>query len=352
MGAVRRVWYDGPRAVAGTTQTAPIRTLAKIVVAFLLPWIVLELGLRIVGYHAPDNRARVLLFPKFPAFYQPDVDLAWTLEPDLEWKGRELVQPFTTNRDGHRATSEGEDEPAVDCIGNSSTFGYGSTNENTYPAVLARLLGEPVRNLGVPGYTSQSARIIAERATDPAPVTLVMTGFNDHFPAYRTARQELWIRRAAYACFASRVCAWMFDRLARPRSETRPPLVEFQPSVPPDDYRANLVETVRTLRAKGSEPILLVYPPILSDEATRAGVAEHWKHPRHLVDANVDAHPIYQEITREVGRAEGVRVVDFEPVFEAAGNETLHIDWVHPNDEGYRRMAETLVAPVREALGR
>ncbi|MDG2308239.1 MAG: GDSL-type esterase/lipase family protein [Candidatus Binatia bacterium] len=329
-----------------------MRTLAKLVTAFLLPWIVLELVLRLVGYHAPDNRDRVLLFPKFPAFYQPDRDLAWTLRPHLEWKGRELVQPFSTNEAGNRFTSEGEEKPTVDCIGDSTTFGYGSVNGRTYPAALARLLGEPVRNLGVPGYTSQSARLLAERNDDPAPVTLVMTGFNDHFPAYQTAEEELWVRRGAYACFASRVCATMFDYLAQPRADTRPPLVDFTPSISPVQYRDNLVATVRTLREKGSEPVLLVYPPILSDEDTRAGVASHWKHPRALVDANIDAHPVYQEITREVAAAEDVALVDLLPVFDSGGNETLHIDWVHPNDAGYQVIAETLVGPVRAALGR
>lgn len=327
-----------------------MRTLAKLVAAFLLPWVALELVLRLVGYHAPDNRDRVLLFPSFPAFYQPDRELGWTLRPNLHWTERDMVEPFHTNASGHRTTSVGEDTPAVDCIGDSSTFGYGSKDGATYPAVLARLLQEPVRNLGVPGYTSQSARLVARERDDPAPVTVIMVGFNDHFPAYRTAESELWIRRAAHACFASRVCALMFDYLARPRADTRPPLVEFTPSVPPDAFRRNLTEAVRTLRDKGSEPILLVYPPILSDEDTRAGVASFWKHPRPLVDANIDSHPEYQRLTREVGEAEGVLVVDLEPVFEAAGNETLHIDWVHPNDRGYRKIAEAIVEPVRRLL--
>ncbi len=329
-----------------------LRTVSKLVAAFLLPWILLELGLRLVGYHAPDNRAGVLLFPNFPAFYQPDRELGWALLPDLEWRGRELVQPFSTDPAGHRRTPGPEGPPRVDCVGDSSTFGYGSRDDDTYPAVLARLLDAPVRNLGVPGYTAQSARLLAERTPDPAPVTLVMVGFNDHFPAYRSAEEELWIRRLSYGCFASRVCALLFDLLAQPRSQTRPRLVEYRPSVAPDQFRDDLTRAIRTLRERGSEPILLVYPPILSDEQTRADVAAHWKHPRALVDANVDAHPVYQTITREVGRSENVEVVDFVPPFEAGDNAALHIDWVHPNDEGYRRMATLLVEPVGRAFAR
>lgn len=334
-------------------RSRPLRALSRLVAALLLPWIALELGARLVGYHAPDNRARVLLFPKFPAFYQPDRDLAWKFRPNLDWTGRDFVQPFSTDGAGRRTTPGGGDgDTAVDCIGNSSTFGYGSRDRNTYPAVLAQLLGAPVRNLGVPGYTSLSARLVAEQLRHPAPVSVVMTGFNDHFPSYRTAREELWIRRAAYTCFASRVCAFLFDHLARPRADTRPPLVEFTPAVFPEEYRENLVATVRSLRAAGSEPILLVYPPLLADEGTRAAVAAHWKHPRALVYANIDAHPTYQEITREVGRSEHVEVVDLARVFATRGNEALHIDWVHPNDAGYRLIARTLLGPVRRALAR
>jgi lysophospholipase L1-like esterase len=335
-----------------------MKTLAKAGVALLLPWIVLELGLRIAGYHAPDNRSRTLLFPRFPAFYEPDRDLAWKLRPNVAWQARDFVEPFTTDGEGHRSTpqpGESVDAPRVDFIGDSSTFGYGSLDASTFPAVLARLAAEAgapvrVRNLGVPGYNAQSARLIAESVDEPADVTLVMVGFNDHFPANRSAAEDLWIRRAAYACFASRVCALLFDHLAEPRAAKQTPPTEYRPAVSPDEYREQLGETVRALRERGSEPILLVYPSILSDEKTRAAVASYWKHPRALVDANVEAHPRYQQITREVAAAEDVRLVDLAEIFEAAGNESLHIDWVHPNDAGYRLIAQSILPELQAAL--
>lgn len=327
-------------------------TAAKIVFALLLPWLLVEAGLRIAGYHAPDNRERVLLFPRFPEFYRPDRDLAWALRPELQWSGLEMVRPFATDAAGNRYTPGPIGAPAVDCFGDSSTFGYGSDDARTYPAVLADLLGRPVRNRGVPGYTSLSARLLAEDDPPPAPVSLIMVGFNDHFPAYRSASEEWWIRRVAYACFASRVCSLFFDRIARPRATTRPPLSEYRPSIDPESFRENLVATVRTLRERGSAPILLVYPSLLEDEDTRRAIAEHWKHPRRLVDANIDAHGDYQEITREVARALEVPLVDLAALFDEKGNETHHIDWVHPNDDGYRLMAEAVLGPVRAALDR
>ena len=326
------------------------RTPAKFLAALILPWVVIELALRIVGYQAPDNRTRVLLFPKFPAFYEPDRDLGWRLRPNITWSAKDFVKPFATDDSGNRRTTQISSPSDIDCLGDSSTFGYGAIDARTYPAALARLSGKTVRNLGVPGYTSQSAKILAEKIDDPAPVTLVMVGFNDHFPAFRSAREELWTRRIAYACFASRLCSLLFDRLAKPASTTRPELNEFKPSVSPEEYEENLVATIRTLRARGSEPILLVYPSILSDVETRAAVAAYWKHPRHLVDANIDSHPFYQAITQQVGHEEGVRVVDLASIFDAKGNEGLHLDWVHPNEEGYELIAQSLLEPVGEAL--
>ena len=331
---------------------------AKIIAAVVLPWIAFELILRLYGYVPPDNRTRVLLYPKFPAFYEPDPDFGWKLRPGLDWQGREMVVPFTTDSAGHRTTpgTNPEAAPEVVTVGDSSTFGYGAADAESYPAALAQqlraTLGRPVevRNLGVPGYTAHSARLIAEANPAPAPVTLVMVGFNDHFPADRSSTQEMWIRRAAYLCFSSRACAFLFDKFVPPRAETRPPLVEYRPAVPLPNFQSDLIATARNLKARGSVPIFLIYPSILSDEKTREAVAAFWKHPRALVDANIDAHPTYQALTRTVAASEDVKVIDLAAIFDARGNEALHIDWVHPNAAGYRVIAEAVAPAVREAL--
>ncbi len=334
-------------------------TIAKIIAAVLLPWIAFELILRLGGYESPDNRTRVLLYPKFPPFYEPDPDLGWKLRPGLDWQGREMVVPFTTDSSGSRTTpgTNSAAVPEVVTVGDSSTFGYGASDAESYPAALAQQLretqGRPVevRNLGVPGYTSHSARLIAEANPTPAPVTIVMVGFNDHFPADRSSTQEMWIRRAAYLCFASRACSLLFDKLVPPRAETRVPLVEYQPAVPLPNFESNLIAIARNLKARGSVPIFLIYPSILSDEKTRVAVAAFWKHPRELVDANIDAHPTYQAMTRAVAEREGVRVIDLAAIFDARGNAALHLDWVHPNAAGYRVIAEAVAPAVHEAVG-
>ena len=197
-----------PRAAAAPPRTRRLRSAARFAAAFALPWILLEIGLRVTGWQPPDMRPRVALFPRFPAFYEPSRELGWVLKPKLDWQGMEVGIPFRTDAEGHRLHGDGSGgaPPAVDAIGDSSTFGFGVPESDTYPAQLERKLRAStgdgslrVRNLGVPGYTAYEARILAERDMPRAPVTLVMMGFNDHFPATRTRFTSLWVRRAAYA---------------------------------------------------------------------------------------------------------------------------------------------------------
>lgn len=352
-----------PRAVAAPPRPRRLRSATRFAVAFALPWILLEVGLRVAGWQPPDMRPRVALFPRFPAFYEPNRELGWVLKPNLDWTGMEVGIPFRTDAEGHRVHGDGSGSttPAVDAIGDSSTFGFGVPENDTYPAQLERKLrastGDAslrVRNLGVPGYTSYEARILAERDMPRAPVTLVMMGFNDHFPATRTRFTSLWVRRAAYACFRSRACALLFDRATRTDPGAPPPPAKiasrYVPDVSPEEYRDQLVRTIRALRADGSEPILLVYPSIAMTDGLRQQIADYWKQPLDQVDANLAAHTAYQQLTRDVAAEQNVRLVDLPPVFDAAGNVGLHFDWVHPNAEGQALIADTVSRPVRRAL--
>ena len=282
---------SAPSPAPGLPRRRPLRTLLRVVAALALPWVLLEAGLRIGGWQPPDLRPRVALFPRFPAIYEPHRELGWVLKPNLDSSGTDVAIPFRTDARGNRIHGDAgtPDEVVVDCIGDSSTFGFGVPEAETYPARLEASLREAtgdrrlrVRNLGVPGYTAYEARILAERDGPIAPVTLIMMGFNDHFPATRTRFQSLWLRRVAYACFRSRACALLFDHATRtdPGAPPPPPQIasRYVPDVAPDEYGEQLARAVRALRAAGSEPVLLVYPSI----AMTAGAA---RADRRLLEA-------------------------------------------------------------------
>lgn len=360
----------------GAARPSRWRTVAMVAAQVVLILVAAEVVLRLVGYQPPDLRPRMALFPRFPAFYEPNRDLGWVLKPGLDWTGGEVGIPFRTDAFGRRMHGSndapgaagptlggGETAADVDCLGDSSTFGFGVPGDQTYPARLEALLrGETgnqalrVRNLGVPGYTSYEARLLAERDRPHAPVTIVWFGFNDHFPALRshTRGKSLLRRRIAYACFRSRACAYFFDWLTY-RDPSAPPVTPptpdaYYPDVPPEDYVHQLERTIRALRDAGSEPIVLVYPPLAVDDPLRLEIARFWQQPIELVDANLAAHVDYQQLTRQVATREGVRMVDLAPPFEAAGNAGLHFDWVHPNAAGQDLIARLVAPAVRDAL--
>jgi lysophospholipase L1-like esterase len=329
------------------------------------PWLLVELYLLATGYEPPELRTRLALFPSFPAFYEPDRELGWKLKPNLDWTGTELVAPFHTDAHGNRRNPflAAERLPStVDAIGDSTTFGFGSTDGQTYPAALQRLLNKDrqggrtivVRNLGVPGYSSVEARLIAERDGHHAPVSLILVGFIDHFASIRPRIPSLWMRRVGYTCFESRACSAVFDWTTwrdpeLPAPTPRPPTT-YVPDVPEDRFVYELTRAVRALRERGSEPILLVYPPLAVTEEVIEGAAKNFNQPEELVRATVATHPRYQELTREVARAEKVRMVDLHPIFEAGGNEKLHLDWVHPNADGLSLMATSVADVVKDVL--
>jgi lysophospholipase L1-like esterase len=339
--------------------------LLYLLAALAAPWLVVELTLFAAGYEPPDLRARLALFPSFPAFYEPDQELGWRLKPNLDWTGPELVAPFHTDVHGNRRNPflAAERLPStVDAIGDSSTFGFGATDGQTYPAALQRLLNKDrrggrtfvVRNLGVAGYSSVDARLIAERDGHHAPVSLLMVGFIDHFASIRPRIRSLWMRRAGYTCFRSLACSALFDWATwRDPALPAPPLgppTTYVPDVPEDRYVEELTRAVRALRERGSEPILVVYPPLSVNEAVIQGVAANFNQPPEIVRQTVATHPRYQDLTREVALAERARVVDLQPIFLAAGNDSLHLDWVHPNAEGLSLIAASVAGEVREAL--
>jgi lysophospholipase L1-like esterase len=364
-----------PERPARTWLSTALAVAAQVVLILLTA----EVILRVVGYQPPDLRPRLALFPRFPEIYQPNRDLGWVLKPSLDWTGMDVAIPFRTNAYGRRVHGDAPGgaataaatsttlppEPAatVDCLGDSSTFGFGVPENETYPAQLEQRLrdatGDPalrVRNFGVPGYTSYEARLLAERDLTHAPVTVLWVGFNDHFPSrtYHTRARSLLRRRIAYACFRSRACAFFFDKLTArdPKVPVEaPPLPStYLPDVSPDEYVDQLTRAVRALRAAGSEPILLIYPPLSVDEKMRLGIADFWKQPLDQVDANIAAHREYQDLTRRVAASESVRTVDLVAPFEKAGNEGLHFDWVHPNAAGQALIADQLAPVVRDVL--
>lgn len=133
--------------------------------------------------------------------YLPDPELGVRLMPGATTKiafGGNPVTDVRINRDGYRGaelSAPGSDEVLV--VGDSQVFGLGVEEDETFSAGLARALGRPVMNGGVPTYGPAEYRaVIAEQLARRRPKTVVVTInlVNDLFEVQRPNRDrhEVW----------------------------------------------------------------------------------------------------------------------------------------------------------------
>ncbi len=121
-----------------------------------------------------------------------------------------------------------------------------------------------------------------------------------------------------------------------------------QPEVPLGPYRARLRAYVRTARAFGIEPVLVVQP--LSSSTNE--LTPDW--------ADLGNQDRFNAVVREVGGEEGVRVIDLVALLEAEvpdWREPMRIfyDGMHVTDEGsrvYARLIAKELLPIAAEAGR
>jgi lysophospholipase L1-like esterase len=224
------------------------------------------------------------------------------------------------------------DEPRNDgssrilAVGDSCTWGWGRTlNSETYPARLQALLDEShpiaryeVVNAGVPAYTSyQGLAYLRERglALHPA-ITLIEFGFNDAVPI---GDDEQRIRRQAAIVPIMRADDYLLERstfYSWFRWHLEPPAPgKLAPRVSPEKFRKNLTEMIGLAREAGAKPMLLRLPRPTANQLAHLRVLD------------------------EVGRDLDVPVVSYEGP---------RIDPVHPTIDGYRMLAEQILARMEE----
>jgi hypothetical protein len=162
----------------------------------LLPALLLLIGaetaVRIAGIAEP--RLQTLPLPEETAgLFISDPDLFWSLRPNLTviYEGA----PVTTNRQGLRSPNvrtKKDNEVRILSLGESSTFGVGVSNAETYTALLPELLQDqdPSRiftafNAGVPAWSSfQSLKYLELRGLRLHPdVVLFYHELNDYLPS-------------------------------------------------------------------------------------------------------------------------------------------------------------------------
>lgn len=163
-------------------------------------------------------------------------------------------------------------------LGDSLVQGVGATKENDFPAVLSKLIGEPIINMGISGNTSADGLArVGEVATQDPKIVLVLLGGNDY------------LRKVSI-----------------------------------EQTFKNIDDIVLRLQSQGAVVVLLgVQGGILSDQYEK----------------------YFEEIAKNRGTLYVPNVLD-----GIIGRPNLMSDAIHPNDIGYKKIAEKIYPILKKAL--
>ena len=200
-----------------------------------------------------------------------DEELVYRLKPNLDLQAINFTLPaeererarwhYNANAEGWRGPlthPKPEGVRRVVVLGDSTSYGWGLSEEESWPAQLQQYLGEDweVYNRAVPGYTSYQGEVLARTELEklqPDYVT-ISYGANDAMP-YPLREEEV----AAAVGTRLNAVRSVLDRLALPRVLARwlAPTRELTRRVPPAEYSERLREIAQATANAGGKPILL-----------------------------------------------------------------------------------------------
>jgi len=294
-------------------------------------------------------------------------------DSELRTRGRPIVAPhpargfalragfedalYQIDGDGFRRGAPAPSgAPTWVCLGESTTFGWGVGNGDTYPAQLQALLaanGNAVRviNAGVPSYSSaQVLRYLEEilaKGQKPDRV-LVNILWNDIW--YSTVLNwypELLIYQQPPAWLST-----LLHYSALLRAIVMKPLPAQSERVDRFNaealayYRDNL-RAMLALAAKRGVAVALVEPPFSPDLLPDEGLNEF--HIRYTKPFFLEVAAKYRAAMAEVAAEFGVPVIDHRlSLSKGGGSKQYFVDLLHPTPEGNRMIAEDVFASVRK----
>ena len=234
---------------------------------------------------------------------------------------------FQTNALGLRGDQVRDDGSVrILAVGDSCTWGWQVAQDQSYPAVLQRLLDErmgagrhQVINAGVPGYTSyQGLLYLRERGLRLDPhIVIVGFGFNDQL---EDGDVEVQLARAQRLMPVLRLDDFLLEqsqlyRWARWQGD-RAGSAGLGRRVSPERYKANLEQLVGLARAHGAAPALVSF----------------WGPYGPRKD--------YRSVLRGVARDQSVALLTYKGA---------RLDIVHPTAEGYASLAGQIYEYLKDA---
>ena len=320
--------------------------------------VVVELAVRLIGIStAFQNRFFVLNRAlDYPDVFQKDYELFWRFRPD------QIVTSKFFEGKTYRINSlglHGEEVKSrkagmrILILGNSCSFGWGVSYQDTYAERLEVLLGNEceVINGAIPGYSSlQGRRFLEKELIHLQPdIILILFAWNDHWAAANgiADKDQQFPPRAIIAVqnFLSRFHSYrLMKRLLLSTVEKNSDSL-FDKTAPVyrvglSDYKCNLRAICQIARSRGATPILLTSPiPSLSTYYPSGS-----KSPMH------NFHEKYNQVVRELSVSDSIDLIDLAWEFDRYDDlfDDAHNDPIHFNVKGHRVAAELLAGYIRE----
>ncbi len=261
-------------------------------------------------------------------------------------------------------------------LGDSCTFATGLWQIG-YPYQLERQLATgaaarrfEVINAGIEGFNSTFAlaRIRDELLQYQPKLVIIYIGWNDLMktdPANAALVDEhAWLAELldrSYLIKAYKKLLFVNLRplVFKPTTGDAQSVETFDDFVP-KRYQSNLEAMVELLASHDVKALLVTLPTVVrpgmtGQELKQANVFFPYFARAYGVASLLSLHRVYNRTITEVGRREGVEVVDLAGWFEAIKDRTPYFwDTMHPNEKGGGLIAEMLAARIRalEAEGR
>jgi lysophospholipase L1-like esterase len=262
-------------------------------------------------------------------------------DPTLIWRPKTGSSPF--NSQGYRgrevALAKGAHEVRILAVGDSNTLGWKGSSGPNWPGYLQQLFDETTANVtvvnaGVYGYTAFQGLERFKQALSTKPdVALISFGANDAHLV--TASDSDFVSRPIrrtidYVLAHTKVGQLVHAAVDKFTSNRGERLVR---RVSIEDYSRYLEQMVSLGERHGIQIVLLTRPFI--------GESPNpwwWK----------NAAPKYNAATIEVGKRNGVVVIDVYSYFE--NHPEYFVDESHFSEAGHRRMAKFMYEQIRPLL--
>ncbi|MBI4355792.1 MAG: SGNH/GDSL hydrolase family protein [Candidatus Omnitrophica bacterium] len=315
------------------------------------------------------HATQTVLFPAWAVF---DDELGYRLQPGAAV----AAQDVRINRLGFRGEEVRQPigRPLVVFVGDSCVYGDAASSEQaTLPAQVAAALEERGRqvqslNAGVSGYTSaQAARVFANRIVPLRPALAVLyVGWNDidFAPGLMGPHHSAVVRWLSSVSARLETCSYAYSWLVWVARDTAGPdhlmYANHAPTTAMKErvvaqYQANLQRIVATARAHHVTLCLVTRPTPLHEGLTTSQVELllPWRPLKGHWLTFLEWHAALNGIVRDAGQSQEVAVIDLERDLERlpeAQRLRLFADAEHPNDEGYRAIAQLMVEPLLSLL--